>query len=163
LVEQSTQKNDKCREKFTLAPTGRVSFSFMTLSKRDLLFGSRLERPRPGSAGTRRRLGESLSYYPASLQWSPGPRPSPAFRSAICDCLSFNVSISLFLSHETEQSGTFVRVKLGGMRNRRRAVVTWGGELRWRLRQQARTSSSEPEATCGAWSLWRGRLPVRSI
>jgi len=28
----------------------------------------------------------------ASLLWSPGPRPSPVFRSAICDCLSLNVS-----------------------------------------------------------------------
>jgi hypothetical protein len=28
------------------------------------------------------------SYYPASLLWSPGPRPSPVFRSAVCDCLS---------------------------------------------------------------------------
>ena len=36
-----------------------------------------------------------LVCYPASLLWSPGPRPSPVFRSAICDCLSLNVSISL--------------------------------------------------------------------
>jgi len=39
-------------------------------------------------------VGLGPSYYPASLLWSPGPRPSPAFRSAICDCLSLNVSIS---------------------------------------------------------------------
>ena len=35
---------------------------------------------------------------------SPGPRPAPVFRSAICDCLSLNVSISLrspALGHET--------------------------------------------------------------
>ena len=31
----------------------------------------------------------------ASLLWSPGPRPSPVFRSAVCDCLSLNVSVSL--------------------------------------------------------------------
>jgi len=30
------------------------------------------------------------------LLWSPGPRPSPVFRSAVCDCLSLNVSVSLF-------------------------------------------------------------------
>jgi hypothetical protein len=36
------------------------------------------------------------SYYPASLLWSPGPRPSPVFRSAVCDCLSLNVSVSLY-------------------------------------------------------------------
>ena len=35
------------------------------------------------------------SCYPASLLLSPGPRPSPVFRSAVCDCLSLNVSISL--------------------------------------------------------------------
>jgi hypothetical protein len=29
---------------------------------------------------------------------SPGPRPPPVFRSAICDCLSLNVSISRALS-----------------------------------------------------------------
>ena len=40
-------------------------------------------------------VGLGPSYYPASLLWSPGPRPSPVFRSAICDCLSLNVSISL--------------------------------------------------------------------
>jgi len=28
-----------------------------------------------------------------SLLWSPGPRPSPVFRFAICDCLSLNVPI----------------------------------------------------------------------
>ena len=39
-------------------------------------------------------VGLGPSYYPASLLWSPGPRPSPVFRSAICDCLSLNVSIS---------------------------------------------------------------------
>ena len=39
-------------------------------------------------------VGLEPSYYPASLLWSPGPRPSPVFRSAICDCLSLNVSIS---------------------------------------------------------------------
>ena len=33
-------------------------------------------------------MGLGPSYYPASLLWSPGPRPSPVFRSAICDCLS---------------------------------------------------------------------------
>ena len=39
-----------------------------------------------------------LVCYPASLLWSPGPRPSPVFRSAICDCLSLNVPIPLCLS-----------------------------------------------------------------
>ena len=39
-------------------------------------------------------MGLGLSYYPASLLWSPGPRPSPVFRSAVCDCLSLNVSVS---------------------------------------------------------------------
>ena len=42
-------------------------------------------------------VGLGPSYYPASLLWSPGPRPSPVFRSAVCDCLSLNVSISLSL------------------------------------------------------------------
>jgi hypothetical protein len=45
--------------------------------------------PRPVSG-----VGLGPSYYPASLLWSPGPRPSPVFRSEICDCLSLNVSIS---------------------------------------------------------------------
>ena len=39
-------------------------------------------------------VGLGPSYYTASLLWSPGPRPSPVFRSAICDCLSLNVSVS---------------------------------------------------------------------
>ena len=38
-------------------------------------------------------FGLGPSYYPASLLWSPGPRPSPVFRSVICDCLSLNVPI----------------------------------------------------------------------
>ena len=38
-------------------------------------------------------VGLGPSYYTASLLWSTGPRPSPVFRSAICDCLSLNVSI----------------------------------------------------------------------
>jgi len=40
-------------------------------------------------------VGLGPSNYPASLLWSPGPRPSPVFRSAVCDCLSLNVSIIL--------------------------------------------------------------------
>jgi len=34
-----------------------------------------------------------LVCYPASLLWSPGPRPSPVFRSVLCDFLSLNVPI----------------------------------------------------------------------
>jgi len=54
----------------------------------------------PGSRRPRARVplvvwAWDLVCYPASLLWSPGPRPSPVFRSAICDCLSLNVSISL--------------------------------------------------------------------
>ena len=42
-------------------------------------------------------MGLGPSYYPASLLSSPGPRPSPVFRSALCDCLSLNVPVSLSL------------------------------------------------------------------
>jgi hypothetical protein len=42
-----------------------------------------------------------------NIHWSPGPRPSPVFRSAVCDCLSLNVSISLqytlYLSAESRE------------------------------------------------------------
>jgi hypothetical protein len=41
---------------------------------------------------TIKRLPEQVQ---AALLWSPGPRPSPVFRSAICDGLSLNVSFSL--------------------------------------------------------------------
>ena len=41
----------------------------------------------------RRWRAWDLVCYPASLLWSPGPRPSPVFRSVICDCLSLNVPI----------------------------------------------------------------------
>ena len=51
--------------------------------------------PPPSCARPVSGVGLGLSYYPASLLWSPGPRPSPVFRSAVCDCLSLNVSISL--------------------------------------------------------------------
>jgi len=34
-------------------------------------------------------IHESFLFF----EWSPGPRPSPVFRSAICDCLSLNVSV----------------------------------------------------------------------
>ena len=50
--------------------------------------------PPPSCARPVSGVGLGPSYYPASLLWSPGPRPSPVFRSAICDCLSLNVSIS---------------------------------------------------------------------
>ena len=53
----------------------------------------------PGSRRPRARVplvvrAWDLVCCPASLLWSPGPRPSPVFRSAICDCLSLNVIIS---------------------------------------------------------------------
>jgi hypothetical protein len=32
-----------------------------------------------------------MSIPRPKLQWFPGPRPLPVFRSAICDCLSINV------------------------------------------------------------------------
>jgi hypothetical protein len=63
----------------------------------------------PTASRRARLLGLGPSYYPASLLWSPGPRPSPVFRSAICDCLSLNVSISLRLccppQHRPEPRG----------------------------------------------------------
>ena len=49
-------------------------------------------------------VGLGLSCSPASLLWSPGPRPSPVFRSAVCDCLSLNVSVSLFIQHSLSLS-----------------------------------------------------------
>jgi hypothetical protein len=52
--------------------------------------------PPPSCARPVSGVGLGPSYYPASLLWSPGPRPSPVFRSAVCDCLSLNVSLSLF-------------------------------------------------------------------
>ena len=52
----------------------------------------------PGSRRPRARVplvvrAWDLVCYPASLLWSPGPRPSPVFRSVLCDCLSLNVPI----------------------------------------------------------------------
>jgi len=47
----------------------------------------------PKHARTRTRTRTSAP--PHRCLWSPGPLPSPVFRSAICDCLSLNVSISL--------------------------------------------------------------------
>ena len=49
--------------------------------------------PPPSCARPVSGVGLGPSCYPASLLWSPGPRPSPVFRSAICDCLSLNVSV----------------------------------------------------------------------
>ena len=54
--------------------------------------------PPPTCARPVSGVGLGLSYYPASLLWSPGPRPSPVFRSAVCNCLSLNVSVSLRIS-----------------------------------------------------------------
>jgi hypothetical protein len=51
-------------------------------------------RPRPCARAVS-GVGLGPSCYAASLLWSPGPRPSPVFRSAICDCLSLNVSLSV--------------------------------------------------------------------
>ena len=50
--------------------------------------------PPPTCARPVSGVGLGPRCYPASLLWSPGPRPSPVFRSAICDCLSLNVSVS---------------------------------------------------------------------
>ena len=57
--------------------------------------------PPPSCARPVSGVGLGPGYYPASLLWSPGPRPSPDFRSAVCDCLSLNVSIVVLqLLHE---------------------------------------------------------------
>ena len=53
--------------------------------------------PPPTCARPVSDVGLGPSYYTASLLWSTGPRPSPVFRSAICDCLSLNVSIPHFV------------------------------------------------------------------
>ena len=57
--------------------------------------------PPPPCARPASGVGLGPSCYPASLLWSPGPRPSPVFLSALCDCLSLNVSVSepVSLSH----------------------------------------------------------------
>jgi hypothetical protein len=48
-------------------------------------------------SGCEKRVRNELTLYAthgcACAGPSPGPRPSPVFRSAICDCLSLNVSI----------------------------------------------------------------------
>ena len=51
--------------------------------------------PPPTCARPVSGVGLGPRCYTASLLWSSGPRPSPVFRSAICDCLSLNVSVSL--------------------------------------------------------------------
>jgi hypothetical protein len=61
-------------------------------------------------------VGLGLSYYPASLLWSPGPRPSPVFRSAVCDCLSLNVSVSQYSFSVFAASGAGPKEKAGKAR-----------------------------------------------
>jgi hypothetical protein len=51
--------------------------------------------PPPTCARPVSGVGLGPRCYTASLLWSHGPRPSPVFRSAICDCLSLHVSVSL--------------------------------------------------------------------
>jgi hypothetical protein len=51
--------------------------------------------PPPTCARPVSGVGLGPRCYAASLLWSPGPRPPPVFRSAICDCLSLNVSASV--------------------------------------------------------------------
>ena len=48
--------------------------------------------PPPTCARPVSGVGLGPHCYTASRLWFPGPRPLPVFRSAICDCLSINVS-----------------------------------------------------------------------
>ena len=60
-----------------------------------VLLGLLPRLPPPTCAHPVSSVGLGPRCYTTSLLWSPGPRPSPVFRSAICDCLSLNVSVPL--------------------------------------------------------------------
>jgi hypothetical protein len=81
----------------------------------------------------------------ASLLWSPGPRPSPVFRSAVCDCLSLNVSVSLIQPTPRCFCSRFIpcrpRGRWGPRHSRSRTVGCWGWMTARRPGSSSRTAS----------------------
>jgi len=83
--------------KLLLSPSGVFDLSLVVILNGSVSLSRLAWLPRlppPTCARPVSGVGLGPRCYTASLLWSPGPRPPPVFRSAICDCLSLNVSVS---------------------------------------------------------------------